>query len=479
MASKLDERKKRILKVVTDDYISSAEPVGSRTIARRYDLGLSPATIRNEMADLEEGGFLEQPHTSAGRVPSERGYRYYVDALMAVRQITDPELKSIYRELENYHQEIESLIHQTSKILVQMTQYPSLILGPQVQTAIFRHIQLVKLSPNTVLVVIVTDTGYVENKMIELEREVSTEELDRLSVLLNEKLRGLSLSDIRSGLLNEINSQLLFHDRFFNEAIQLLLNAMASKSKERVFVDGATKILEQPEFDDLKKFKPLMNLLEEETRLYKLLSENPDRYDDAVVQGIRDLLGVAPDAPLPQEKIDVIKMGTTVATNALLERRGARTALLTTEGFRDVIEIARQTRPSLYDLTESPPAPLVPRELRFTVRERVDPDGVAVALDDDSLAAAVEELRAAEVEAVAVCFLFSFLDPAHERRAGEAIRAALPHVDISLSSDVLPENAVPTPSFCAPPIEPITAVKSGPGTGMLSRYSRLIRLSCE
>ncbi|HEX7712649.1 MAG TPA: heat-inducible transcriptional repressor HrcA [Bacillota bacterium] len=277
MASKLDERKKRILKVVTDDYISSAEPVGSRTIARRYDLGLSPATIRNEMADLEEGGFLEQPHTSAGRVPSERGYRYYVDALMAVRQITDPELKSIYRELENYHQEIESLIHQTSKILVQMTQYPSLILGPQVQTAIFRHIQLVKLSPNTVLVVIVTDTGYVENKMIELEREVSTEELDRLSVLLNEKLRGLSLSDIRSGLLNEINSQLLFHDRFFNEAIQLLLNAMASKSKERVFVDGATKILEQPEFDDLKKFKPLMNLLEEETRLYKLLSENLDR----------------------------------------------------------------------------------------------------------------------------------------------------------------------------------------------------------
>ena len=133
MASKLDERKKRILKVVTDDYISSAEPVGSRTIARRYDLGLSPATIRNEMADLEEGGFLEQPHTSAGRVPSERGYRYYVDALMAVRQITDPELKSIYRELENYHQEIESLIHQTSKILVQMTQYPSLILGPQNQ----------------------------------------------------------------------------------------------------------------------------------------------------------------------------------------------------------------------------------------------------------------------------------------------------------------------------------------------------------
>src|SRR5262249_58066081 len=108
--------------------------------------------------------------------------------------------------------------------------------------------------------------------------------------------------------------------------------------------------------------------------------------------------------------------GTTVATNALLERRGARTALLTTEGFRDVIEIARQTRPALYDLTEAPPEPLVPRDLRFTVRERVGPDGEELALDEGDVSAAIEALRAAEVEAVAVCFLFSFLEPAHERR---------------------------------------------------------------
>jgi N-methylhydantoinase A len=131
--------------------------------------------------------------------------------------------------------------------------------------------------------------------------------------------------------------------------------------------------------------------------------------------------------------------GTTVATNALLERRGARTALLTTEGFRDVIEIARQTRPSLYDLTKRSPEPLVPRELRFTVRERAGPEGEELPLDEGDLDAAVEALRAADVEAVAVCLLFSFLHPSHERRVGEALRSALPGVDVSLSSEVLPE----------------------------------------
>jgi N-methylhydantoinase A len=137
--------------------------------------------------------------------------------------------------------------------------------------------------------------------------------------------------------------------------------------------------------------------------------------------------------------VDAFAHGTTVATNALLERRGARAALLTTAGFRDVIEIARQTRPSLYDLRERPPEPLVPRELRFTVRERVEPTGEVESLDEDGLAAAVEAIRRADVDAVAVCFLFSFVDGAHERRAGEVLRSQLPDVEVSLSSEVLPE----------------------------------------
>ena len=138
-------------------------------------------------------------------------------------------------------------------------------------------------------------------------------------------------------------------------------------------------------------------------------------------------------------EVDVLAHGTTVATNALLERRGARTALVTTEGFRDVIEIGRQARASLYDLAARHPAPLVPRELRFTVRERIGPHGVLVPLDEGSLAAVVEAVRAAEVGAVAVCLLFSFLHPEHERRVGEALRAALPGTRVSLSVELLPE----------------------------------------
>jgi N-methylhydantoinase A len=154
----------------------------------------------------------------------------------------------------------------------------------------------------------------------------------------------------------------------------------------------------------------------------------------AQARGVSDALAAS-----GVEAVDVLAHGTTVATNALLERRGARTALVTTEGFRDVIEIGRQARASLYDLTAHAPAPLVPRELRFTVRERMGPEGVLVPLEEESVAAAVEAVARAEVDAVAVCLLFSFLHPEHERRVGEAVRAALPGVRVSLSIELLPE----------------------------------------
>jgi N-methylhydantoinase A len=178
-------------------------------------------------------------------------------------------------------------------------------------------------------------------------------------------------------------------------------------------------------------FTDLVALVDGELRVAKVPSTTADQSE-----GVMAAIGSTGVDPA---RVGAVAHGTTVATNALLERRGARTALVTTEGFRDVIEIARQTRPSLYDLTRRPPEPLVPRDLRITVRERVDPAGEAAPLDEAGVRAAVEELRRADVESVAVCFLFSFLDPAHERRAGELLRSALPGVRISLSSDVLPE----------------------------------------
>jgi heat-inducible transcriptional repressor len=157
-----------------------------------------------------------------------------------------------------------------------MTQYPSLVLSPHFKSAIFRHVQLIRIAENAVLVLLVTDTGVVENKVIEFEGEILDQDLDQISVLLNQKLRGVNVKDLQGALLNEIRSELTFHEEFINESLKLLLKlaAQTSNNQERVYLDGATKILEQPEFADLKKFKPLMDILGEEDKLYKVLSSN-------------------------------------------------------------------------------------------------------------------------------------------------------------------------------------------------------------
>lgn len=272
MASEMDDRKKRILKVITDDYIISAEPVGSRAIARRYDLGISPATIRNEMADLEDSGFLEQPHTSAGRVPSGRGYRYYVDALMSLRTLSENDIKRIQMELEHRNRQLEEIIHQTSKLLVQLTEYPSLVMAPQMKTSVFRHVQLVKMSDKAVLVLVVSDTGHVTNKVIELDNNIDDEELDRISTMLNQKLRGISFDNLNSAILNDIRNEMANRREFFEEAMKLIAKTVsAATSQEKVFVNGTTKILEQPEFVELDKVKPLLDALDEEEQLQQLL----------------------------------------------------------------------------------------------------------------------------------------------------------------------------------------------------------------
>lgn len=267
----LDERKKRILRAVTNDYISSGEPVGSRTIARKYDLGLSPATIRNEMADLEEGGYLQQPHTSAGRIPSDRGYRYYVDALVDHRSLTREELQDIHSELELRRHAMELLIHQAGKVLAQLTHFPSMVLSPQQQKAYFRHIQLVPLNEKNVLVLMVTDTGLVENRVLPTDVPWTHEELERISNLFNQKLRGMALSELQGSIFSEIRSAMALQDRSFHEAMRLLLESLEHQHSERVYLDGTVNILEQPEFQDVERIKPLMGLLEEEQNIYDLL----------------------------------------------------------------------------------------------------------------------------------------------------------------------------------------------------------------
>ncbi len=268
----LDSRKELILKVVTDDYIESAEPVGSRTIARKYNLGLSPATIRNEMADLEESGYLKQPHVSAGRIPSQQGYRYYVDSLMELQTLADEELRMIKSYIESWSKEIDTLLQQTVKLLAQITRYPSIMLGPKLQSAVFKHIQLVPLNDYNILVLVVTSTGVVENKIITVDFPVSQVELDQISNQLNRKLRGVTLENLKSSVLNELKTEIEARNGFLQQAVNLLQRTLETKERTRIYLDGVINILEHPEFKEVEKFKPLMGMMEEEEKLYRILT---------------------------------------------------------------------------------------------------------------------------------------------------------------------------------------------------------------
>ncbi|MCR4426205.1 MAG: heat-inducible transcriptional repressor HrcA [Firmicutes bacterium] len=261
MEKVMEERKRAILRAVADDYISTAEPVGSRTIARRYGLGISPATIRNEMADLEEEGYLEQPHASAGRVPSDKGYRFYVDALMSERGLSGFEEKRIRAEYEKRRDEIQSLIKATAKVLGDLSKCASVVVAPAAREAEIRHIQLVPVNSDSVLVLVVTTAGLVEHKLISIEHALTASDLDRISGILNKRLRGASLSQMRGRLLREVQADLTAYASFIESTVELLLSAVSVSDQERVYTDGLTELLTQPEFREIERAKPVLGFL--------------------------------------------------------------------------------------------------------------------------------------------------------------------------------------------------------------------------
>lgn len=267
----MDERKRRILQAIIDDYISTAEPVGSRTIARKYDLGVSPATIRNEMADLELLGYLEQPHTSAGRIPSAQGYRFYVDCLLSPQPLSDKEVALIDRWYETKTRRMEEVFQETAKILSRVTRNISFVLAPQFSQCTFKYLQFLPLDAERAILVVVTDTGFVENKVIEIPEGVAFEELQKIAATLNSRLAGLSFDRIKSSLLREIKHEILPDRRLFDTALELLRQGLATENKDRVYLGGTTQLLNQPEFRDVEKVKALLNMLEEEKLLLDIL----------------------------------------------------------------------------------------------------------------------------------------------------------------------------------------------------------------
>jgi len=272
----LTERQRMILNAIVDDYIRSAEPVGSRSISKRGDVAFSPATIRNEMADLEDLGFLEQPHTSAGRVPSTKGYRYYVDHLVKIGEVNEQELERIRVFLADKMNLMEQVIQHAAMILSNLTNYTSIVLGPEIFTNSLKHFQLIPLNEDTAVAIVVTNTGHVENRTISIPKGMDMSEMEKVVRILNVKLAGVPLTRLRSRLFSEVGAELGRYVTHCEQLLHVLDEALARDEDQRVYVSGTTNMLTQPEFKDVDKVKSLLDLFDETPTLMKLVSSLPD-----------------------------------------------------------------------------------------------------------------------------------------------------------------------------------------------------------
>ncbi len=289
----MDDRKSKVLQAIIEDYVATAEPVGSRTIARKFHLGVSPATIRNEMADLTDLGYLEQPHTSAGRIPSDRGYRYYVDCLMESRDASTAEQDMIRRTFERKIREVDLLVRETARLLSETTQLTAVVAGPQIGKAHFKELRLVPLGADKAVLIYITDSGFVENQVLELPVQVTMLELQRASDLLNEQLRGQPVETLSRGALRTLNRELHKYGVLLEQALQFLEDRMEPGDRQRVYLGGTTNILGQPEFRNVDKVRALLTALEREEVVTEVLSAADEVHPVSISIGeeirVRDL----------------------------------------------------------------------------------------------------------------------------------------------------------------------------------------------
>ncbi|WP_427339525.1 heat-inducible transcriptional repressor HrcA [Caloranaerobacter sp. DY30410] len=267
----LNDRKLKILQAVIHSYITSAEPVGSRTIAKKYNLGVSSATIRNEMSDLEELGYLLQPHTSAGRIPSDKAYRLYVDNLMQIRKITEEERKKIKLSLLKEIREIEQVIQNAAKILSELTNYTSLAIAPQIKRSKLKRIQLIPIDEHKVLVVMVTDTGIVKNTVFRIENEVKEEQLEKITNYLNSKLKGCSIEDISKNIETEFVKEMYSLRDTIKDILPLINRSIDGMYEVDLFADGVTNIFNFPEYNDIAKAKSFISFIENKESVVDML----------------------------------------------------------------------------------------------------------------------------------------------------------------------------------------------------------------
>lgn len=272
----LADRKMKILQAIIRDFITTAEPVGSRTIAKKYDLGISSATIRNEMADLEELGYLQQPHTSAGRIPSDKAYRLYVDRIMMMKKIAQIEKNIIQKSLTEKIGELEQLISCTAKILSQVTKLTSVVISPQYRHNKLKHIQLIPIDNRSILLVIVLDSGIVKNAVLRVADEMSAEHLGKVSEMLNHRLQGLTVADISNKLIQSIKDEMQMFSSIISVIMPTVMSTLEEIEDVHLYLDGLVNMLNLPEYNDIHKAREFISMLDQKDLLKDVLINAQD-----------------------------------------------------------------------------------------------------------------------------------------------------------------------------------------------------------
>lgn len=273
----MGERKIKILQAIIHDYITTAEPVGSRTIAKKYDFGISPATIRNEMADLEEMGFIEQLHSSSGRKPSDKGYRLYVDKLMKLSQLSIEEENFIKSQLLNSAlYEVEKIVKQATQLLSELTKLTCIVKTPSANKSYIKSIQLIYVDSNNILAVIITDTGLIKNTIIRIKKPVNIEVLAKLTSILNARLKDLTIDDINLAVINYLKIDLINYEEIFDAIIPVLHESLSSSEVSEIFLEGTTNIFNYPEYNDIDKAREFLFLLNNKENIKDMLNLSND-----------------------------------------------------------------------------------------------------------------------------------------------------------------------------------------------------------
>ena len=272
----LGVRDKQILSSLINEYILTAEPVGSRRIAKKYNINLSSATIRNVMSDLEEMGLLHQPHTSAGRIPTEKALRFYVNSILKVKRLNPVEQRLIRKKYKFSDLETSDAIKQTSEVLSVLSHHVGIVSAPKIIGTVLKHIEFIKIGRDRILVIFVSQSGFIQNRIIEDHGDISQNELDKYANYLNETLVGISLESVRGKIAEEMKKEKIIYDQLLSKALQLSQQALGKEKEIELYMEGQVNLLECPEFSEVEKMKTLFHALEEKNLLLNLLDKTKE-----------------------------------------------------------------------------------------------------------------------------------------------------------------------------------------------------------